>query len=76
MDVGVECGAESWRDEEVEIMEKLLDVEVTRHGTILEELETICCMTGLRLRLLVEHIGEELFAPSIRGQGSETRDWL
>lgn len=37
-------------------MERLIDVEVTGHGTILEELEVICAMTGFRLRLLVEHM--------------------
>lgn len=30
-------------------------IEVSRHGTIIEELEMVCCMTGFRLRLLVEH---------------------
>ena len=37
------------------MLEKLVDVEVTRHGTIIEEVEIICCMTGFRRRLLVEH---------------------
>lgn len=37
------------------MMERLLDVEVTEYGTIIEEIELICCMTGFRQRFLVEH---------------------
>jgi hypothetical protein len=37
------------------MMERLLDVEVTRYGTIIEEIELICTMTGFRRRFLVEH---------------------
>jgi hypothetical protein len=40
------------------MMERLLDVEVSRYGTIIEEIELICTMTGFRLRLLMEHLGE------------------
>ena len=47
--------------EENRMMERLLDVEVTRYGTIIEEVELICCMTGFRRRLLVHHIGQGLF---------------
>jgi hypothetical protein len=36
-------------------MERLVDVEVTRYGTIIEELELICTMTGFRRRVLVEY---------------------
>jgi len=36
-------------------MERLVDVEVTRYGTIIEEVEIICTMTGFRRRVLVEH---------------------
>jgi hypothetical protein len=39
-------------------MERLIDVEVTGHRTILEELEIVCHMTGFRRRLLVEHLGD------------------
>lgn len=39
-------------------MERLIDVAVTERGTILEELEVVCRMTGFRLRLLVEHLGD------------------
>ena len=31
-------------------MERLVDVEVTRYGTIIQELEVICTMTGFRRR--------------------------
>ena len=41
-------------------MERLVDVEVTRYGTIIEELEVICTMTGFRRRVLVEHTVEGL----------------
>jgi hypothetical protein len=37
------------------MVERLIEVDVTAHGTILEELEVVCPMTGFRLRLLVEH---------------------
>ena len=39
-------------------IEILLDVEVTRYGTIIEEVEVICTMTGFRRRVLVEHTVE------------------
>ena len=42
-------------------MEKLLDIEVTRYGTIIEEIELICCMTGFRRRFLIHHIGEGFY---------------
>ena len=41
-------------------MERLVDVEVTPYGTIIEELEVICTMTGFRRRVLVEHTLEGL----------------
>lgn len=40
------------------MLERLIDLKVTEHGTILEEVEIVCCMTGFRLRLLVEHLGD------------------
>lgn len=43
------------------MLERLVDVEVSEHGTITEELELICTMTGFRRRLLVCHIGEGFF---------------
>ena len=42
-------------------MERVFDIEVTKYGTIIEEIELICCMTGFRRRLLVHHIGEGFF---------------
>ena len=42
-------------------MERLLEVEVGAYGTILEEIELICTMTGFRRRFLVHHIGERFF---------------
>ena len=35
-------------------MERLIDVEVTPYGTIIEEKEVICTMTGFRRKVLVE----------------------
>ena len=43
------------------MMERLIEVEVTEQGTILEEIELICTMTGFRRRFLVHHIGEGFF---------------
>jgi hypothetical protein len=43
------------------MVERLLNVEVTRYGTIIEEVEIFCCMTGLSWRLLVEHLGEGFY---------------
>ena len=37
------------------MMERLVDVEVTPYGTIIEEKEVVCTMTGFRRRVLVEH---------------------
>jgi hypothetical protein len=41
---------------EIEMLERVLDIWFTRYGTILEVLEIVCCMTGFRRRLLVEHM--------------------
>lgn len=43
------------------MMERLLDIEVTEYGTITEEIELICCMTGFRSRFLVHHTGEGFY---------------
>jgi hypothetical protein len=43
------------------IVERLLDIEVTRYGTVIEEIELICTMTGSRRRFLVHHVGEGFF---------------
>jgi hypothetical protein len=49
------------RKEWIEMMERLLDVEVTESGTVFEEIELICTMTGFRRRFLIHHIGEGFF---------------
>ena len=43
------------------MMERVINIEVTKYGTIIEEIELICCMTGFRRRLLVHHIGKGFF---------------
>jgi hypothetical protein len=43
------------------VIERLLDIEVGPHGTITMEVEMICCMTGLRRRLLVHYLGGGFF---------------
>jgi hypothetical protein len=43
------------------MMEKLLDIEITEYGTVTEEIELICTMTGFRSRFLVHHMGEGFF---------------
>jgi hypothetical protein len=39
------------------MLEKTIGVEITEDGTIIEELEIFCCMTGFRRRVLVEYLG-------------------
>jgi hypothetical protein len=43
------------------MMERLLDIEITQYGTITEEIERICTMTGFRSRFLIHHLGEGFF---------------
>ena len=43
------------------MLERLLGIEVGQNGTVTEEIELICTMTGFRRRLLVHHIGEGFF---------------
>jgi len=44
------------------VLERLLDIEVsTEYGTVTEEIELICTMTGFRRRFLVHHIGGGFF---------------
>jgi len=43
------------------MLERLLDMEVSEYGTVTEEIELICTMTGFRLRFLVHYIGEGFF---------------
>jgi hypothetical protein len=42
-------------------IERLLDLEVTEHGTVTEEIELVCTMTGFRRRFLIHHMGEGFF---------------
>ena len=51
------------------MMERLLDIEVTEYGTVLEQIELICCMTGFRSRFLIHHLGEGLFRSVALGPG-------
>jgi hypothetical protein len=41
-------------------IEILKEVEVTPYGTIIEEVQIICTMTGFRRRVLIEHTIEGL----------------
>jgi hypothetical protein len=43
------------------MLERLRDIELTEYGTVTEEIELICTMTGFRLRFLVPYLGEGLF---------------
>ena len=43
------------------MMERLLDIEVTEYGTLTEEIELICTMTGFRRRFLFHYLGEGFF---------------
>ncbi len=43
------------------MLERLLDIEVSEYGTVTEEIELICTMTGFRRRFLIHHIGENFF---------------
>jgi hypothetical protein len=43
------------------MLERLIDIEVTEYGTVTEEIELVCTMTGLRRRFLVHYLGEGFF---------------
>ena len=43
------------------MLERLLDIEVSHQGTVTEEIELVCTMTGFRCRLLIYYIGEGFF---------------
>ncbi len=43
------------------MLERLLDIEVSQNGTVTEEIELICTMTGFRRRFLVHHLGEGFY---------------
>ena len=49
------------KKESIEMMERLIEVEVTEQGTIFEEIELICTMTGFSRRFLIHHIGEHFY---------------
>jgi hypothetical protein len=51
----------SLRKEAKRMLERLLDIEVNENGTVTEEVELICTMTGFRRRFLIHHIGEGFF---------------
>jgi hypothetical protein len=42
------------------MLERLLDIEITEQGTVIEEMELICTMTGFRSRFLVRAAGGTL----------------
>lgn len=43
------------------MLERLLEIEVSDYGSVTEEIELICTMTGFRRRFVVHYIGERLF---------------
>ena len=43
------------------MLERLLGVEASEHGTLTEEIELICTMTGFRRRFLIHHLGEGFY---------------
>ena len=43
------------------VMERLVDLEVTESGTVFEEIELICTMTGFRSRFLIHYLGEGIY---------------
>ncbi len=51
------------------MLENVLNIEVSRHGTIIEEIEIICSMTGFRRRLLVEYTVGGLYRYTELGAG-------
>jgi hypothetical protein len=52
---------EAVRKEAKRMLERLLDIEVCEYGSVIEEVELICTMTGFRRRFLVHHLGEGFF---------------
>jgi len=43
------------------MMERLLKMEISADGTLTEEIELVCTMTGFRGRFLTHYIGEGFF---------------
>ena len=51
------------------MLERVLEIRFTRYGTILEELEIICRMTGFRRRVLVEYMADGTYRSVDLGSG-------
>ncbi len=43
------------------MLERLLEIEVSDYGSVTEEIELICTMTGFRRRFVFHYIGERFF---------------
>ena len=43
------------------MLERLLNIEISKHGTVTEEIELICTMTGFRRRFLTHYIWDGFF---------------
>jgi hypothetical protein len=43
------------------MIERLLDIEVPKYGTIIEEIELICYMMGFGRRFSIHHIGDGFY---------------
>ena len=48
-------------------MERLIELIVLEDGSVLEEVELICPMTGFRTRWIYHHLGEGLFRSQCLG---------
>jgi hypothetical protein len=51
------------------MLERLVDIEVTEYGTVIEEIELVRTMTGFRRRFLVHYLGEGFFRSVELGLG-------
>ena len=43
------------------MMKRLLEMELSADGTLTEEIELVCTMTGFRRRFLTHYVGEGFF---------------
>jgi hypothetical protein len=66
--------AQSKEGGDKKMVERLVDMEVTEDGTVTEEIELICTMTGFRRRFLVHHIGEGFFR-SLELEAGQAKEW-
>ncbi len=57
----------------MEMLERLIDAKVTEHGTILEELEIVSPITGIKVRLLMEHLADGSYRTLESDWGSAVR---